>query len=157
MAEIIVGMEASHRGDSFQDSTTIVNKLAVANADGIITSVQLWAEVSLVGCKVGICYLTTGSNLKWRSAVTLGAIAAGSMQTKTVSLAVVTGDLIGIYFSDGTLSRDFSGFGDIWYDNGDQLTVGNETTYTSMTGDALSLKGIGAELASARQRAFIIG
>jgi len=129
-------------------SYTVVNKGGPASASGTITSVQMHAESGhdLANCVVGIFYTTNGDTLKCRSAVAIGAVTGGSVQTfPGLSLAVEVGDYIGIYFTDGWLSRDTGGSTQIWYVDGQYIDPDDETNYTATVDDAISLHGTGVE------------
>ncbi len=130
-------------------SYTVVNKGSPADGNGIITEVKMHAETDhdLENCVVGIFYTTNGDTLKCRSAVVIGAVVGGAIRTFSgLSLAVQTGDYIGIYTTGGWLSRDVGGFTQIWYISGQYIDVDDEGAYTPAADDALSLHGTGEEV-----------
>lgn len=143
---IDIGVEAIDRPDGASYNTTWVNKGNPANDTGTIDSIEIYALNNLVGCKVGIFYTTNGDTLKCRSATTIGAVTAGSKQTSAVSLTVVAGDYIGIYFTSGDIeSTEATGNGK-WYQTTDHCVVDDEISYTPTTGD-ISLYGTGYTVA----------
>ncbi|MBA7532625.1 hypothetical protein ES705_24851 [subsurface metagenome] len=141
---IDIGAEPIDRSSSRPGYGTLINKENPANASGIITSVEIWAYSNLSVCKVGIFYTTNGNTLKCRSAATIGNVTAGSKQTfNGLSLSVQTGDYIGMYFSNGTIEHDISGYAGLWDALGDKCLVDDESDYAFYTGDAVSLYGTG--------------
>jgi len=158
MAAIDVGSEAIGRDDDCSATNTLIALDNPANLDGEITSIEIWAKNALTGLKVGMFYLVSETTYKCRSAVAIGDVAAGSKVTKTFSgISVVTNDLIGMYFTTGDMERSGSGEAGGLYISGDKVTVDDETEYTAWDGVTFSIKGIGAELAGAHQRGYIVG
>jgi hypothetical protein len=128
---ITMGNAATDRASSSTASYTYLDIANPATGTGTINSIELWASVSLSGTnKVGTFYLTSGTNYKCRDSETLGTITAGSKQTVVVDLTVVTGDVIGLYWSNGSLERDETG-GSSMYVSGDYADPNDETTYTA--------------------------
>lgn len=145
---IDIGADCIDRGTAGGGGYTYVSKDNPANAGGTITSVDIWAASTLIGCKVGIFYTTNGNTLKCRDSVVIGDVTAGSKQTFSgLSLSVETGDCIGIYFSPGNMEMDSSGYGGLWYKLGDHMEPGDETTYTFLGGYAISVYGTGGDAA----------
>jgi len=104
MADIDIGPLAITRAATWSAGDTVICKDNPANTSGQITSVELYAVVSLEGCIAGILYTTNGNTLKCRSSVAIGDVASGSKQTFSgLSLAVETGDYIGCYFCNGVI------------------------------------------------------
>ena len=141
---LVIGAGASGGGDgSFGAGYTTLDKTNPANIDGIITSFDIFADVNLTGCKMGVF---SGSGTSWtiRNYATIGAVTAGSKQTFTgLSVSVVAGDIIGIYFSAGTLNRNPSGGSGVLYASGDKFSSG-ATTYTlDDLDEKLALHGAG--------------
>ena len=144
MAAIDVGPEAIDRASSSTAGYTDIQLTNPANLTGSITSVEIWASTNLTGCKVGIFYLVSGTTYKCRSAATIGNVTAGSKQTFSgLSLAVVTGDFIGIYWVSGYMEADTSGYDGFLWRDGDHCVVNDSASYTLLSGDALSIKGLG--------------
>jgi len=159
MALIDIGAAATTRG---QYSTWNVTQLSVvnpANATGIITSVEIYARTSLEGCRVGTFYLISGTTYKCRDSVVIGAVASGAKRTfPGLSIDVVTGDLIGIYFTAGQLEQDFSGYDGVYQVAGEHIDPGDQVSYSLLGGDEQSLYGEGEEVAVVgRSFGFIMG
>ena len=122
-----------------------------ANATGVITSLEFYAEGAFTGCKVGTFY-GSGTDYTCRDYATLGAIAAGSKQTITqdsggspLSIDVHEGDFIGfIRITAGRIENSATGFAGLYWKAGDQFDAGQQT-YTLAAGDAFSIYGIGVE------------
>jgi hypothetical protein len=145
MPAITVGAGAIDRGYEESAGYTFLCKDGPANVSGIISTVNIFvASEDMVGAKVGIFYLVSDTTYKCRSAVTIGNLPADTKSTSTgQNLAVVAGDLIGIYFSAGKIKRDTDVGTGSFYTSGDKVTVDNESAYSSETG-AISLDGSGA-------------
>lgn len=147
---IDIGAPAIARGFSLPPVQTRINKENPANASGTITSVEIWSKTDLSGVKVGIFYTTNGDTLKCRSAVTIGNVTSGSKQTfGGLSLAVMAGDYIGMYWSGGLGWYHTAGYTGIWSIAGDHCIVDDEADYALGSGDAFSLYGTGVEAAVA--------
>ncbi|GAH34944.1 unnamed protein product [marine sediment metagenome] len=138
---IDIGPGAIDRAASY-GSLTFIAKDNPANATGTITSVEIWAETDLSDVEVATFYEVSPSYYSTRSTVAIGSVTAGSKQTFPISLDVQEGDLIGIYFSAGTIERDSSGYIGIWYKSGDKIPCENQI-FSSMAGWAISLYGTG--------------
>lgn len=155
--EIDVGGGAIDR-NTFTGARTSISKDNPANASGEITSVEIWCigPAGITGCKVGIFYKTNGDTLKCRSACSIGAVAGGSKQTSPVSLAVVTGDYIGMYWATGNMEVGAPSANGRWQHADDHCVVDDETEYTPLT-SGLSIYGTGEAAAAGGSRGFIIG
>lgn len=157
---IDIGNAAIDRAGQYQwAGDTIINGGNPANASGTITSVEIWAAVNLEGCVIGTFYKTNGDTLKCRASAAIGNVTAGSKQTFSgLSVAVQTGDFIGIYFTAGSIERDTTGFINIWWVTGQYIDPNDEATYAYLGEDAISVYGIGTEAAVAgRSQGYIIG
>ena len=139
---IDVGEAAINRSASFLSGWTDISKGNPANASGEITSVEIFADAQLYGCKVGIFYKTNGNTLKCRSSCTIGYVY--KKQTFDVSLAVEAGDYIGIYFTSMYLEGSTSGGAGIWALVGDYCNVDDEATYSLHSTYVISLYGTGS-------------
>lgn len=128
---IDIGLEPVEGDNQGYANWTVVSQHNPANETGTIISVEIWAKVNLVGCKVGIFYVVSGNNLTCRDYQTIGNVTAGSKQTFEVNLDVEMGDYIGITYTSGTMS---SGNPDRWYVSGDQMTCVDKTFSTASSG-----------------------
>lgn len=145
MAAIDIGAEAKDRNMVASPGRTRINEDNPANDTGNITSVEIWANTNLSGCKVGTFYKTNGNTLKCRATATIGNVTAGSKQTFSgLSISVQTGDYIGSFWSGGAYElSDDEGVGYWWSDADDYCDVGDEHIYSYSTPRALSLYGTG--------------
>ncbi len=155
MGAIDVGAEAINRSANWGGGSTIVAKDNPANADGVITSLEIWAFQELVNCEVAIFYVVSGDNLSTRSTALLDTVASGSKQTITkdsenndLALQVKVGDYIGLYTTSGDIELDATGGGGIWSLSDDRIPCINVTFGATFTTRIFSLKGIGATAAS---------
>ena len=137
---IDVGSAAIDRSFSWT-SLTYVAKENPANATGQITSIEIWAAVSLTDCKVATFFVVSGNNLSTRDTETIGAVTAGAKRTFEVDLDVQVGDYIGIYFTAGEIELTTSGTG-IWTFDGDKIPCTNQL-FTAEADRLLSLYGTG--------------
>ena len=159
MADIDIGAEATNRSSAIINGSTLLDNTNVANDTGTLDTIEIWASSALAGCKVGTFYEDGGATkYTARDSVTLGSVTQGSKQTFTVdsssnpiALDVETGDLIGIYYSAGTLERDASG-GSCWLKTGDQMSVSQGTFVSRVY--ILSVKATGASAGAADNSIF---
>jgi len=145
---IYIGADAIDRTSNF-GTFTIINKENPANATGIIDTVHIWAVYNMTGCKVGTFYTTNGNTLKCRAVVEIGNVTAGAKRTfDDLSLAVVAGDYIGLFYTAGGIERGTEGFAGLWFGGYkvDHLIVGDEATYSSLSSGTISLYGTGEEV-----------
>jgi hypothetical protein len=137
---IDVGSEAINRS-TYNNEGTSVDRNNPANASGTITSVEIYANSAMSNVEVATFFVVSGNNLSTRDSEAIGSVAAG-YTTHTVSLNIVTGDCIGIYFSAGGLDRDTTG-GGFWKNAGDQIPCTN-VLFTLTANGTLSIYGAGA-------------
>ena len=116
-----------------------------ANATGKITSVEIYAYQDLVNCKVAIFQRISGNIFSTRDYVNLGTVTAGAKRTIAVSLNVVIGDYIGIYFSSGLIHcNELSEGAGFWDLNADKIPCTN-VTFGHYGNRQISLYGTGSE------------
>lgn len=140
---IDIGAGATDRGSSL-GVYTFIAKDNPADGSGIITSVEIWANTDLSDCEVATFYEVSPSHYSTRDTEAIGSVTAGSKQTFPVSLEVQEGDLIGIYYTAGTIEIDTSDCVGIWYQTGDKIPCENQI-FSSMNGWGISLYGTGGE------------
>lgn len=145
MSFIDVGSAAIDQDSTLAAASTLIDLTNPANAAGVITNIEVWAETNITGLRVGTFYLVSGTTYKCRDSVAIGAVTAGSKQTFTgLSLSVEAGDFIGCYFATGVLEADGTGSGignGFYYVSGEYIDSGDETAYSSSSDGALSLYG----------------
>lgn len=147
MTAIDVGNAAINRSASSTYNRTLLDTFNPANADGKITSVEIWAATSLTGCKVGT-FSGSSTTRTSRGVATIGAVTAGSKQTYSgLDIDVLIGDIIGTYYASGTIERSAVGesTGSILFKDGDQFGTGSQSYGESAT-YGMSLYGIGETL-----------
>jgi hypothetical protein len=143
-AALNVGPGADNRPHYKIPGNTLITLNNPADKSGTVRSVQIYAALDLVGCKVGVFYLVSGTTYKCRSAATIGSVTAGSTQTFSVTMAITAGDLIGIYFSDGGIDSYITFYSGVMKASGDHCTVNDSTVYAADgSGDIISLHGTG--------------
>lgn len=149
VADIDIGAEPIVR-DSFADfGITWIDKNNPANASGALHSVKVYAVDDLYGLIVGTFYFVSQNDqttLKCRDSVAIGDVAAGAVRTFTeLSIAVEIGDYIGCYFDPpyGWLYLDDSGYGGVWWIEGEYIDPNDEIAYKFYPGYAISLYGYG--------------
>jgi len=69
-------------------------------------------------------------------------VTHGAKRTFAVDLDVEVGDYLGIYYTDGSIERDTSGFAGMWYASTDQIPC-TDFTFSTSSGSAISLYGTG--------------
>ncbi|GAI62725.1 unnamed protein product, partial [marine sediment metagenome] len=111
---------------------------------GKITSIEIWANKTLLDCKVATFYIESGNNLSTRDWELIGTVISGSKKTFEVDIEVKEGDYIGISYSrDGKIEIDASGGNDwhILYE--DHIPCNNKAFDTGER--IISLHGTGIE------------
>ncbi len=143
---IDVGNDATVRNAGFANNYTIIDIANPANASGNIDSVEIYARTEIGACKVGTFYLVSGTIYKCRASVTIGTVAAGSKQVFSgLTLPIVTGDFIGMYYTSGGVEFNDGQSGDVYYYSGERIDAGDQDTYTLADTYAISLTGYGGD------------
>lgn len=143
-AFISMGAGATNRASTVSALYTHIDAGNPATVAGMITSVSIWANTNMTGCKVATFYKATpGSNiLSTRDAAYIGAVTAGSAQSFDVRLCCEKGDYIGIYSATGILEADVAGGSGRWVRVGNYIP-GSATAFTWVAGAALSIAATG--------------
>jgi hypothetical protein len=125
---IDVGSTASNRGSSADiNGYTYITKDNPVNANGVITSVEVWANGNMTGLKVGTFF---GSGTSWtnRDYETIGNVTAGSKQTFSgLSIDTQTNDLLGCVNTGGNIEIDTTGGSGHYWKQYDQFGAGTQT------------------------------
>lgn len=141
-----MGADPIDRASYWSPNYTIMGKDNPAGVSGTLTTVELWAYTEMAGVRVGIFYTTNANTLKCRASVSIGGVQPGSKKTfNGLSLTVVAGDYIGMFFTAGGIERDTTRFAGVWYKQGEFIDPGDKATYSVAADDALSLYGIGEQ------------
>lgn len=145
LSPIVIGASAIDRSSGF-DPNTIINKANPANGDGIITSIEIWAESNLSNCEVATFINVGGSYFSTRDIHFIGSVTSGSKQTfPGLSIDVLTGDYLGIYYTSGKVEADFTVGDGIWYAGVDYIPCTNVALQWKGA-RAVSVYGTGEEL-----------
>ena len=141
--DIDIGSAAINRDSATGVDFTIVDKNNPANDTGIITSVEIWANTSLVNCEVATFYVVSGNYLSTRDSHFIGNVTAGSKQIfNGLNIDVQAGDYIGIYLSSGGyIERSTTGAG-YWPLTGDNIPCTN-ISFGFWASRTISLYGTG--------------
>jgi hypothetical protein len=149
---------AAINGDTTSILATLVSRDNTANETGVITSVEIWAETNLANCEVATFDEGASSILTTRDTEAIGSVTADSKQTFVVNLTVSTGDMIGIYFSSGSMdiTGDAGAVG-TYYLAGDQIpcTGADFSLYGPAPMKRVSLYGTGATPAATTTNIFM--
>ncbi len=155
LTAIDIGSAAVNRGYA-QNPYTVVDTNNPANANGKITSIELYVNTALTGCQVAIFYVVSGTNLSTRSTVAIGNVGVGyNIFTDGISLDVQEGDFIGIYFSTGRLDRDDTGLG-YYAKSGDNIPCTN-AAFSFYGQNTISLYGTGETVEVEVANAIMMG
>lgn len=146
---IDIGPGATDRVSSSAGGMTILAVGNPANANGKLNSMEVWSSVLLSGTKMGTFY-GSGTSRTMRDYESIGAVTGGSKQTFTgLDCDVQTNDILGIYFSLGSIEQDVSGGDGILYKFGDCF-AGGANTYSSSAGYAISVYATGTESSTSK-------
>ncbi len=124
-----------------------------ANASGIITQIQVFADEILVTCWAGLFFLVSGTTYQNRSIASLGNVAKGSVQTFSgLTLAVQVGDYIGFWVNTGSslisaTTPAGGGTHGFVYAVGEHKDPGDQAEYTPIANYDTSVYGSGASVA----------
>jgi len=142
---IDIGSAAIDRDYTLGTGLTVIDLANPANADGEITTVEIFAALTMSDAKVGTFYQTGEHTFKCRDSEVIGTVTGGSKQTfNGLTIAVATGDFIGIYYSAGTIELSTSGGVYVSLATGDWADPDDEKAYTGNYADyAISVYGIG--------------
>jgi len=150
-AVIEIGSPADDRPAQWNPDYYYINEGVSATGSGTITSIEIWANTSITGCKVATFFVVSGNNLSTRDSVTIGAVAQGAKRTFTedsgsnpIALEVQTGDYLGMYYATGKVDISSSGGAGMWHavDSGDNIPYDN-VLFTHIDSYAMSLYGTG--------------
>lgn len=141
---IDIGELAIKRASIRTSEFTFVNKGNPANETGTIKSVEIWANQELIDCRVATFYVVSGNNLSTRDWEQIGKVTAGSKKTFNVNIDVQAGDYIGIWYWNGYIETDFSGYSGVWQAMAKYIPCINKG-FALAEGDAISLFGIGSD------------
>ncbi len=121
-----------------------------SNGSGTIDTVEVWLESKSdpIDMWAGTFFLVSGTTYECRDSESLGDVAVGSKQTLVgLSIDVETGDHIGCHCKTaGTtvyIEKDTSGFLGNRYKVGEYIDTGDQASYGTEAGDAISLYGTG--------------
>jgi hypothetical protein len=139
---IDIGPGATNRASALTSNFTLLDEGNPANDTGTLDTIEIWANATLGGCKSGTFYQDGAvGTYTARDYATIGSVTGGSKQTFSgLSVDVETDDIIGTYYSSGTLERDASG-GSSWILVGDQMSA-SQAVFSSRA-YILSLYGTG--------------
>ncbi|MBA7624193.1 hypothetical protein ES703_31600 [subsurface metagenome] len=144
---ITIGAAAIDRVDAFVANYTLVNKENPADANGSITSIEIFAVSgnNLANCEVAT-FSASGNDLTSRDSEAIGAVTGGSKQTFSgKDMDAQTGDYIGCTYTAGKLECAMSGGLGIWWKAGDNIPC--TSVSFSLEGDGvISLYGEGVAL-----------
>ena len=146
---IDIGAGATERASAFTYNYTLIETTNPSNGNGIITSIEIWANVSLVGCKVATFY-SVDANFSTRDTVIIGNVSSAGKQTFTedsesnpISLNVQSGDFIGMFYTAGNVKMDTTGGISLYTSSGDQIPCNEHSFDSPYTDYVISLYGTG--------------
>lgn len=140
---IDIGNPAIDRSSQQGGNITVVDRNNPANASGVINTIEIYCPVALYLVEVATFYVVSGNNLTTRDNVLIGNIGAGKT-TKAVSLNVVAGDRLGIYwqYSFSKLVYTEEACAGIWWTSGDKIPCINQA-FDVVVNYKFSIHGIG--------------
>ena len=133
LTAISVGPAAENRAAAAPANFTHLDLGNAADGSGTIDTVTVYAATNMTNAKIGIFYLVSGTTYKCRSSYTAGSLAAGLNTLTGLSLAINSGDFIGMYWgASGTLDRTDTG-GTSANVAGDYADVDDQASYSTGT------------------------
>ncbi|MBA7579053.1 hypothetical protein ES708_20919 [subsurface metagenome] len=160
---IDVGGEAIDRPDATTTNATYIFKTNPANASGVITSIEVWCNVSFEGFKVATFYKTNGNVFSTRDTHFIGTVVAGDKRIFSgLNININEGDYLGCYFTNypnGKHELNKTGGQGYWLLTGDYIPC-TDTTFT-LSGNSTyvhSVYGIGTtEVAEEEENVIFFG
>jgi len=147
LTNLTAGCPAINRATTYPASVTYIMFNDRAMAAGRITSIDIWANTNLTGCKVGSFYFGDVTTFQCRDFSTIGNVTSGSKQTFAVNFDIGYLDMLGIYFATGDIEADTTGAAvGLYYKAGDQFETGIFTVGGLYGGDMVSCYGTGTGL-----------
>ena len=147
---IIMGSAATNRAATYPHSVTYLcfgsGYVGRANYTGKITSVEIWANTNMTGCKVGSFRYTDSGKWVCRDYTTIGAVTSGSKQTFDVNFDVEYNDVLGIYFATGDIEADTAGGYSLVIKAGDQFDTTEWTLDDFYALDSVSCYATGLDV-----------
>lgn len=139
-----IGSGATNLNDFTEAGLTMIDLANPVESDGIITSIELWANTNIAGMRVGSFYLSSGTTYVCRASVAIGDVTSGSKQTFPVSLQARAGDFIGLYWDSGRLETSPSGGTSVAIKTGEYIDANDSASYTINANWRIAAYGIGA-------------
>jgi len=129
---------------------TQVEGANTANADGTIDTVEVYVASATSGnsVKAGTLEESPDNYLTCRDSEVLGEVSFGYNEFTGLSIDIETGDVIGVVETNSKtvwIDRGISGGTEKWYKAGDYLNPLDEGSFTSSSGQLLSIYGTGTE------------
>jgi len=134
-----IGDEAIDRPSTYNATYTLINKEVIASTAGTIIYVEIWADTTLYDCEVAIFSEAMGM-FGTTDSEAIGTVTAGSKQVFSVNLTAAQYNMIGIYYTSGSIKRTTSGEGGVYYLAGDQIPC-EYAVFSEAAGEAISLLG----------------
>jgi len=128
ISPIDVGAPAVSTAQGVTAANTHISKINPANANGYITTVEIYAHETITGCKVATFFEVSPGYYSTRDWEAIGTIASGSKITKTVNIEIEIGDLIGWCGSSGYICMKYAA-GE-WDKEGDYIPCNNTQFYS---------------------------
>lgn len=142
-ADIDIGSAAIDRAYANSIADTWIVKENPANANGTITSIEIYCNQALQNCEVATFYSTGIDEFSTRDTHFIGTVTAGSKQTFSgLDIDVETGDYLGYYASGGKDENDNSGTG-VWFKYDTDAIPCTETGFTFIDDATISFYGTG--------------
>lgn len=141
-AAIDIGSLAIERGATAGSGTTYVDEANPSDGDGTITTVWVYTDY-VDDITVGTYYVISGNILKCRDSEYVSAHESPGLHEYSVDIDVQTGDYLGGYFTAGKLELDTSGGTSIWHVSGEYKDPGDQATFSTASGYAISIYGEG--------------
>jgi hypothetical protein len=140
-----MGAAAISRAWAWPANYTLIEVSNPCNASGTITKVRMFFSTNATGVKVGTFY-GSGTDYTCRASASIGNVSSGAAVEYTVSLAVQSGDFLGIYVASGTIMAATSGGAGNYFKSGDQTAAGQQVYSNSYAEtNVLSLYATGLE------------
>lgn len=139
-------------GSIYPPSRTVVNVVNPANATGLVTLVNIWANGTCENVKVA-AFTASGNDLTTRGYASLGNLASGDNEFDAdvgdfTPFEIRTGDYIGAYCTAAGgvgIDGNATGGANVWYASGDEIPCSG-VTFTLQVGREVAISAGGFQL-----------
>ncbi len=142
--DIDIGSAAEDYDTTAPSGWTLIDLNNPSNKAGQITTIEIFANTELSGCKVATFFAVDATHYSTRDYELIGTVPAGSKQVFSVNIDVEIGDVVGIYFSAGLIESYSAATLDMKAKSGDNIPCTNASFLVYGYTQSMALFGYGS-------------